>query len=92
MLIFEGSPIDTVDWGGSGCVSNCASGSTNAVYGGPSYWRTGHAMGLKEASIGPTAHILNNNDSNWCEERDSVGGSPEHGSPGSAPTLLGPCG
>ncbi len=92
VLVFEGTPIDTVDWGGSGCTSNCAAGSTNSVYAGPSYWRTGHAMGLKESSIGPTAHILNNNDSNWCEERDGVGGSPEHGSPGTAPTTLGPCG
>ncbi len=84
--------VDVVDFGPSGCFSNCSS-ATSPNYTGPSYWRTGYAMSLKESFVtGGAPAAGNNNMSNWCEERDPLGSNGDHGSPGEAPSALGPCG
>ncbi len=89
---FAGDFVDEVTWSGSGCTANCDPGQFSSVYGnGAGYWKTGHAMSLKEPLIGGAAENLNDNENNWCEERDALGPN-DYGSPGTAPSLLGPCG
>ena len=91
-LEFGAVTVDVVDFGGSGCFSNCSSASS-PNYTSTSYWRTGYAMGLKEAFVtGGAPAAFNNNMSNWCEERDPLGSNNDHGSPGEAPGNIGPCG
>jgi hypothetical protein len=92
VIVFEGSDVDVVEYGGSGCTSGCAAGSTTSAYDDEWYWRTGHAMSLAESVFGPNMHNANDFGDNWCEERDPIGGSAEHGSPGEEASVLGPCG
>jgi len=87
-LIF-GVDVDWVGWDLTGCVAGCDSSSPS--YAGAPYWRPGWAMGLKEAYVGTNPATHNDDLEKWCEEGDPVG-PLDHGSPGYAPTVLGPCG
>jgi hypothetical protein len=91
VLKFGSTTVDSVTWTGSGCSSNCSLGSTNSVYAGPSYWRAGYAMSLKSSSVSSSPATANDSMNNWCEDRTALG-AIDHGSPGTAPGTLGPCG
>jgi len=94
-LEFGGNPIDAVIWGPSGCVQNCSPADPNPSYIGAYYWRSGHAMSLKESSVGGSSPwSANDIPTNWCEEDvvAQLGAGDNFGSPGSPTTTAGPCG
>ena len=82
-LSLDGFLIDTTSWTGSGCTANCGVNSTSPTYSGPGYWRPGHSMALREATLGPGAASDNDDPAGWCEETTSVGAT-NFGSPGVA--------
>ena len=89
-LSFGTTDVDVVTWLSTGCMSDCDD-PTSPGYAGPSWWRPGYAMGLKEADVlGADPATANDDDANWCEQRDPL--VPVHGSPGAAPIVLGECG
>lgn len=80
-LVHDGFDLDTVQWSATGCTANCA--STTPTYGGPGYWRTGHAMALRLADLDSNAAAANDDPSRWCEESMALG-ARDFGSPGLA--------
>ena len=90
-LIFEGREIDLLTWFGTDCISNCSPGAAAPVFDGPSTWRPGHALGLK--NLGDTPHLANNSQNNLCEELTEAVSGLLFGSPGLAPnaSAFGDC-
>ena len=91
-FLADGVVIDEVSWLPSSCTTHCGNGDSSPTFdAGGSYFRTGHAMGLDEASVGGDAHLANDDPEAWCEELDLLGNA-DHGSPGDPAVTVGTCG
>jgi hypothetical protein len=93
-LEFDFVSIDLAVWGESGWAL-CDPFDLSPTYCGAYYWRSGHAMSLKEALVGVSPWLANDASSNWCEEAgpgSALGAGGNFGSPGLVSQTTGECG